>query len=88
MQGMKSFMLQKKDGSGVLDAQSIAAGIQFYSIGPQHSYLKSIGRVQYTSSSDKETLNAYKLLAKYEGICAALEPCAALAKTFSIARKT
>ena len=87
MQGMKSFMLQKKDGSGVLDAQSIAAGIQFYSIGPQHSYLKSIGRVQYTSSSDKETLNAYKLLAKYEGICAALEPCAALAKTFSIARK-
>ena len=49
--------------------------------------MKSIGRVQYTSSSDKETLNAYKLLAKYEGICAALEPCAALAKTFSIARK-
>lgn len=87
MQGMKSFMLQKKDGSGALNTQSIAAGIQFYSIGPQHSYLKSIGRVQYTSASDRETLDAYKMLAKYEGICGALEPCAALAKTFSIAKK-
>lgn len=86
MQGMKSYMLQKKDGSSVLNAQSIAAGIQFYSVGPQHSYLKSIGRVQYTSASDREMLNAYKLLAKYEGICAALEPCAALSKTFSIAK--
>ena len=48
MQGFKSFMLQSEDGSATLPTSSLASGINFYSAGPEHAYLKSIGRVNYT----------------------------------------
>ncbi len=78
MQGMKSFMLQNEYGSATMGGPNIAAGTQFYSVGPEHSYLKSIGRVEYRSCTDREMLDAYKMCAKYEGIIPALEPMAGL----------
>lgn len=78
MQGMKSYMLQNEYGSITMGGPNISAGTQFYSVGPEHSYLKSIGRVEYRSCTDREMLDAYKMCAKYEGIIPALEPMAGL----------
>jgi len=78
MQGMKSYMLQNDYGSMTTGGPNISAGTQFYSVGPEHAYLKSIGRVEYRSCTDREMLDAYKMCAKYEGIIPALEPMAGL----------
>ena len=78
MQGMKSFMKQESDGRAALPTSSIAAGINYFSVGPQHSFLKSIKRAEYTKASDEEILESYKLVAQTEGICSALEPMAAV----------
>ena len=86
MQGMKSYMLQSKDGSIALKTSDIAAGINYFSVGPQHSYLKDIKRVEYTSATDDEILETYKLVARTEGICSALEPMAAVCETVKRAK--
>jgi len=86
MQGMKTYMLQTTDGSKSLGGKSLGAGIQYFSVGPQHSYLKDQGAVTYTSATDKEILEAYKLVAKTEGICSALEPMAAAAEVIKQAK--
>ena len=78
MQGFKSFMLQSDDGSATLDTKSLASGINFYSCGPEHSYLKSIGRVNYTYATDEEAFDAFQLLCKSEGILPAFEPSFAI----------
>jgi len=87
MQGMKTYMLQNTDGSKSLGGASLGAGIQYFSVGPQHSFLKDQGAVKYTSATDDEILDAYKLIAKTEGICSALEPMAAASYVIKTAPK-
>ena len=87
MQGMKTYMLQNADGSKSLGGASLGAGIQYFSVGPQHSFLKDQGAVKYTSATDDEILDAYKLIARTEGICSALEPMAAASYVIKIAPK-
>ena len=86
MQGMKTYMLQTADGSKSLGGASLGAGIQYFSVGPQHSFLKDQGAVTYTSATDKEILEAYKLVASTEGICSALEPMAGAAELIKQAK--
>ena len=73
-------MLQSNDGSKSLGGSSLGAGIQYFSVGPMHAYLKSLNAVDYKYATDKEILDAYKLVAKTEGISAALEPMAGAAE--------
>lgn len=72
-QGSKSFLLQNRDGQ-VNIAHSIAPGLDYPGVGPEHSYYKQIKRAEYVSVIDKEALQGYKLLSRTEGIIPALEP--------------
>jgi len=74
---MKSYLLQNQDGQVQL-AHSISAGLDYPSVGPEHAYLKEIGRVRYETATDKEALTGFKLLTQLEGIMPALEPSHAL----------
>jgi tryptophan synthase beta chain len=76
--GMKSLVLQNKDGQ-ITEAHSVAAGLDYPSVGPEHAHLQSIGRVQYVSVDDTEALQAFKELSMREGIIPALESSHALA---------
>ena len=71
-------MLQNKEGQ-ISDAHSISAGLDYPGIGPEHSWLKEIGRVKYVTATDEEALNAFQLCSRLEGIIPALEPAHALA---------
>ncbi len=76
--GMKCYVLE--EGPGVPAAvHSIASGLDYPGVGPQHSYLKDLGRVNYESVSDKETLDAFMTLSRVEGIIPALESAHAVA---------
>ena len=77
LHGMKSFLLQDKDGQVEL-AHSISAGLDYPSVGPEHSYLKTTGRVKYETATDKDALEGFKLLTQGEGIMPALEPSHAI----------
>jgi tryptophan synthase beta chain len=76
--GSKSFLLQDEHGQ-VIEAQSISAGLDYPGIGPEHAHLAEIGRARYESVTDDEVLDAFEVLARTEGIIAALESCHALA---------
>ena len=78
MHGMKTFIMQDESGK-IKDAYSISAGLDYPGIGPEHAYLKSIGRVKYDSITDKEAVVAFKLLCRLEGIIPALESAHAVA---------
>lgn len=86
MHGMKTYIMQDKDGN-VKDAYSISAGLDYPGIGPEHAYLSSIGRVKYDSITDKEAVNAFKTLTRYEGIIPALESSHAVAYSMKIAKE-
>ena len=77
-QGAMSYMLQDDDGQ-VLEAHSISAGLDYPGVGPEHSYLKDIGRAEYYSVTDKEALAAFQLVSELEGIIPALETAHAFA---------
>jgi len=77
-QGSKSYILDDNEGQ-IRTTHSISAGLDYAGIGPEHSYLKEQKRVLYTAISDKETLNAFKLLSELEGIIPALESAHAVA---------
>ncbi len=77
LHGMKSFLLQDKDGQVEL-AHSISAGLDYPSVGPEHSYLKTSGRVRYETATDQDALAGFKLLTEMEGIMPALEPSHAI----------
>lgn len=83
-QGCKSYLLQNEDGN-VLETHSISAGLDYASVGPEHSFLKDKGRVKYTFAKDDEVLNAFELLSKKEGIIPALESAHALVEAIKIA---
>jgi tryptophan synthase beta chain len=77
-QGAKSYLLQDVNGQ-VLKTYSISAGLDYASVGPEHSLLKEAGRVRYVYATDDEVLEAFYLLSKEEGIIPALESSHALA---------
>lgn len=77
-QGTKSYVLQDKEGQ-IRTTHSISAGLDYAGIGPEHSYLRGIGRIKYTSVTDKEALDGFRLLSETEGIIPALEPSHAIA---------
>ncbi|WP_421783256.1 tryptophan synthase subunit beta [Kiloniella litopenaei] len=84
LHGNRTFLLQDEDGQ-IQDAHSISAGLDYPGIGPEHSWLHDIGRVNYASASDSEALEAFQMLSKIEGIIPALEPAHALAHVTKIA---
>jgi tryptophan synthase beta chain len=78
LHGSKTYLLQTKDGQ-IASTHSISAGLDYPGVGPEHSYLKDIGRVKYVSVSDREAIEGFKLLSKVEGIVPALESSHAIA---------
>ncbi len=76
--GSRSNLLQDDVGQ-VLEAHSISAGLDYPGVGPEHSYLASIGRAHYSTANDEEVLSALQLLSRLEGIIPALEPAHAIA---------
>ena len=85
LHGNKTYLLQDEDGQ-IAEAHSISAGLDYPGIGPEHSWLKDSGRVDYVSATDEEALSAFQLLCKTEGIIPALEPAHAIAKVIEAAR--
>jgi len=86
LHGNKTYLLQDEDGQ-ILEGHSISAGLDYPGIGPEHSWLKETGRVDYTSATDKEALDAFQLLCRTEGIIPALEPSHAIAAVAKRARE-
>ncbi|MGB1548710.1 MAG: tryptophan synthase subunit beta, partial [Alphaproteobacteria bacterium] len=84
LHGNRTYLLQDDDGQ-ILEAHSISAGLDYPGIGPEHSWLKDIGRVNYVSATDREALDAFQLCARTEGIIPALEPSHALAQVSKMA---
>lgn len=84
LHGALSTVLQDEEGQ-ILPTHSISAGLDYPGVGPEHSYLKSIGRIEYASASDKETLDAFMMLSEMEGIIPALESAHAVAHAIKIA---
>jgi tryptophan synthase beta chain len=84
LHGNRTFLLQDDDGQ-IIEAHSISAGLDYPGIGPEHSWLHEIGRVEYVSATDTEALDAFQLCTKTEGIIPALEPAHALAHVQKLA---
>jgi tryptophan synthase beta chain len=84
LHGNCTYLLQDEDGQ-IKEAHSISAGLDYPGIGPEHSWLHDIGRVEYVSATDQEALAAFQLCTRTEGIIPALEPAHALAEVAKIA---
>ncbi|MFB5281293.1 MULTISPECIES: tryptophan synthase subunit beta [Peribacillus] len=86
LHGAYMYLLQDEDGQ-IQEAHSISAGLDYPGVGPEHSYLKDINRVTYTSVTDEEALEALQMLSKEEGIIPALESSHAIAYGFKLAKQ-
>ncbi len=86
LQGTMSYVLQDERGQ-IAATHSISAGLDYPSIGPEHAFLHDQGRVEYTSVSDDEALDAFQTLSKLEGIIPALESAHAVAHALKVARE-
>jgi len=86
LHGSYSYVMQDEDGQ-TSDVHSVSAGLDYPGTGPEHSYWKDIGRVEYTSADDGEALAAFNTLARAEGILPALESSHAVAKAMELAAK-
>ena len=84
LHGMRTLVLQDDAGEPTA-VHSIASGLDYPGVGPQHAFLKDVGRVEYVHASDTETLEAFQLLCRTEGIIPALESSHALAHTTRLA---
>jgi tryptophan synthase beta chain len=84
LHGNRTYLLQDEDGQ-IQEAHSISAGLDYPGIGPEHSWLHDIKRVEYVSATDDEALAAFQLCTRQEGIIPALEPAHALAHVGKIA---
>lgn len=80
LHGTRTYLLQDNDGQ-VLPTHSISAGLDYPAVGPEHSYLRDIERIEYTSVTDAEALTAFGLLSQSEGIIPALESAHAVAES-------
>lgn len=86
LQGTKTFVLANEDGQIEL-THSISAGLDYAAVGPEHSYLRDAGRIEYDYATDDEALAAFRTLAETEGIIPALETAHAIAQVMKTARK-
>jgi tryptophan synthase beta chain len=86
LQGTRSYVLQDNNGQ-ILNTHSVSAGLDYAAVGPEHAYLRQIGRAEYTSASDEEALAAFRTLAECEGIIPALESSHAVAEAIKLAPK-
>ena len=86
LHGARSYVLQDDSGQ-VQEAHSVSAGLDYPGVGPEHSWLKDSGRVRYLSAADAEAIEAVRLLARTEGIIAALESAHALARAADLAKE-
>jgi len=86
LHGNRTFLLMDGDGQ-IEDVHSISAGLDYPGVGPEHAWLKSVGRVKYISATDEEAICALQLCARLEGIIPALEPAHAIAKAIELAPK-
>ncbi len=84
LHGSLSYLLQDAGGQ-ITEAHSISAGLDYPGVGPEHSYLRDVGRVCYHSITDQEALEAFMLLCRLEGIIPALEPAHAIAHVLKVA---
>lgn len=85
MLGAKSYLLENSEGQ-TLDTYSISAGLDYASVGPEHAWLKEIGRVNYSWATDEEAMSAFKDLCETEGIIPAIESSHAVAGAYKAAR--
>ena len=86
LHGCMSYLLQDKDGQ-IVQTHSIAPGLDYPGVGPEHSYLKKAGRAKYVTVTDREALSSFKLLSETEGIIPALESAHAIAYVVKLAPK-
>ncbi len=86
LHGAMQYLLQDEDGQ-ILNTHSISAGLDYPGVGPEHSFLKDAGLVEYTVATDEEAIEAFRLLSKLEGIIPALESAHAVAYALKIAPK-
>jgi tryptophan synthase beta chain len=86
LHGNRTYLLQDKDGQ-ITEAHSISAGLDYPGVGPEHAWLKDTGRVEYVPITDQESLDAFQLCSKLEGIIPALESAHALAYVAKLAPK-
>jgi len=84
LHGNRTTLLMDDDGQ-INDAHSISAGLDYPGVGPEHAWLKSVGRVKYLFANDEEAIGAVQLCARLEGIIPALEPAHAIAKAIDLA---
>jgi len=86
LHGARTFILQDEDGQ-TIESHSISAGLDYPGVGPQHAHLAKSGRADYTAVTDREAMDALALLARTEGIIAAIESAHALAGSFRLAER-
>ena len=86
LHGARSYLLQDDDGQ-TLESHSISAGLDYPGVGPEHSYLKDIGRAEYRPITDAEAMHAFELLSRSEGIIPAIESAHALAGALDLGRE-
>jgi len=85
LHGNRTYLLQTDDGQ-IIDAHSISAGLDYPGIGPEHAFLRDMGRAEYLSCTDDEALEAFQLCTRLEGIIPALEPAHAIARVGEVAK--
>jgi tryptophan synthase beta chain len=83
LQGTMSYVLQDENGQ-IAGTHSVSAGLDYPCVGPEHSYLHDMGRIEYTAISDEQALEAFQLLSRLEGIIPALESAHAVAELIRI----
>ncbi|WP_291198063.1 tryptophan synthase subunit beta [Hyphomonas sp.] len=86
LHGNRTYLLQTDDGQ-IIDAHSISAGLDYPGIGPEHAFLRDMGRAEYLSCTDDEALEAFQLCTRLEGIIPALEPAHAIARVGEVAQQ-
>jgi tryptophan synthase beta chain len=84
LHGNRTYLLQNEDGQ-ILDGHSISAGLDYPGVGPEHSWLRDTGRVEYVPILDHEALEAFQLTTRVEGILPALESAHAIAHAVKLA---
>jgi len=86
LHGSMSYLMQDEDGQ-TLESHSVSAGLDYPSVGPEHSYLRDVGRAEYRHATDEQTMEAFRLLCRTEGIIPALESAHALAGAIEVGRE-
>jgi tryptophan synthase beta chain len=86
LHGARSYLLQDENGQ-TIESHSISAGLDYPGVGPEHSYLRDIGRAEYRPITDKQAMDAFALLCRTEGIIPAIESAHALAGALELGRE-